>query len=397
MKVKNTVLTTLAIFAICNTGYAIAYDPREQHDMKPSVEVNLNVLDTLRNSVPMPTPSPSAPEHDFISEKPVKYATPKSAATKHTHHHKKHKTAHKHTARAQAAHAQKIDTAPEVRVTPSDQEPSPVMVTIPKDNTSGKPAAELPPLPSEPSKSPGLPPLPSESHGSVTPPPSSPTLPPLPEKKPEFIMGPSGQIIPSNPPAEAVPPPPSAAAPSSPPSVPALPPLPSAGETSGAIPPAGGLPEIPALPGAAPSPSIPPLPSASSSSAPSTLPVPPAPAAAAATSGAPAAADNGPPPDLRIVFNEAETDLPIGMSSQLDKIAAQLTSNPSLRVSITAYASGSDAVSIYPKRVSLARGIAVRNYLVTNKGIDVERITVKALGNKNEGGPANRVDLFIIK
>lgn len=87
----------------------------------------------------------------------------------------------------------------------------------------------------------------------------------------------------------------------------------------------------------------------------------------------------------------------MGMSSKLDAIATQLTSNPNLRVSITAYASGSDAVSIYPKRVSLARGIAVRNYLVSNKGIDVERITVKALGNKNEGGPANRVDLSVIK
>ena len=62
-----------------------------------------------------------------------------------------------------------------------------------------------------------------------------------------------------------------------------------------------------------------------------------------------------------------------------------------------AYASGGEASGIYPKRVSLARGIAVRNYLTTTKGVDIERVNVKALGNKSEDGPADRVDVFIIK
>src|SRR6185369_7589095 len=101
--------------------------------------------------------------------------------------------------------------------------------------------------------------------------------------------------------------------------------------------------------------------------------------------------------NLQIVFGANETDVPLNVTSKLDDVAMQLIKNPDERVSIVAYASGSDAISIYPKRVSLARGISVRNYLTTARNIDVERVTVKALGNKNEDGPSDRVDLFIIK
>jgi hypothetical protein len=68
------------------------------------------------------------------------------------------------------------------------------------------------------------------------------------------------------------------------------------------------------------------------------------------------------------VFNESETDVPLGSTGKLDALAA------------------------------LARGIAVRNYLTSTKGIDIERVNVKALGNKNaDGGPGDRVDLFVLK
>jgi outer membrane protein OmpA-like peptidoglycan-associated protein len=99
-----------------------------------------------------------------------------------------------------------------------------------------------------------------------------------------------------------------------------------------------------------------------------------------------------------IQFNESETDVPLASTGQLDTLAKRLTDNPALRVNIMAYAGGPETTGIYPKRVSLARGIAVRNYLTGNKGIDIERVNVKAMGNKNEGnGPGERVDVFVLK
>lgn len=102
-------------------------------------------------------------------------------------------------------------------------------------------------------------------------------------------------------------------------------------------------------------------------------------------------------PDLRLLFNETETDVPASLYPQLDSLAQKLVKTPKDRVNILAYSGTKKETGIYPKRVSLARGIAVRNYLTTNKGIDIERVNVRALGNKSEGGPTERVDLFIVK
>ncbi|MEI6729637.1 MAG: hypothetical protein WCL30_00105 [Pseudomonadota bacterium] len=106
------------------------------------------------------------------------------------------------------------------------------------------------------------------------------------------------------------------------------------------------------------------------------------------------ATSDKPTTDLQIVFNETETDVPISIAPKLDELAKKIGKN---RVNIVAYAGGPETSGVYPKRVALARGIAVRNYLVSKGNIDVENINVKALGNKNEGGPSDRVDLFIAK
>ncbi len=102
-------------------------------------------------------------------------------------------------------------------------------------------------------------------------------------------------------------------------------------------------------------------------------------------------------PDMRLIFSESETDVSQALFSQLDTVAAKLEQSPGTRVNILSYAGGKNENGIYPKRVSLARGIAVRNYLTTTKGIDIERVNVRALGNKSEGAAADRVDLFLVK
>jgi outer membrane protein OmpA-like peptidoglycan-associated protein len=48
------------------------------------------------------------------------------------------------------------------------------------------------------------------------------------------------------------------------------------------------------------------------------------------------------------------------------------------------------------RRVSLARALAVRAYLI-DQGIDSLRINVNAAGEKNPGGDPDRVDVYLKK
>jgi outer membrane protein OmpA-like peptidoglycan-associated protein len=57
-----------------------------------------------------------------------------------------------------------------------------------------------------------------------------------------------------------------------------------------------------------------------------------------------------------------------------------------------AYASGDDDEARRARRISLSRALAVRAYLI-NKGVRSTRMDVRALGNKVEGDPADRVDI----
>ena len=67
-----------------------------------------------------------------------------------------------------------------------------------------------------------------------------------------------------------------------------------------------------------------------------------------------------------------------------------MTANENLRVQVMAYASGTPETESQARRTSLARGLAVRQYLY-NKGIRSTRIDVRALGLKGNG--ADRVDV----
>ena len=138
--------------------------------------------------------------------------------------------------------------------------------------------------------------------------------------------------------------------------------------------------------------------------APGKMPDAPAPTADA---GEAPAATPGATPDLRIVFNSTETAVPLSMGDKLGTVAEQLQKDKNLRVTIMAYAGGSDeSGSSFPKRVSLARGVAIRNqigdHIAAKVGEDasrevLQRMNVKAMGSKNSGGEPDRVDLFIIK
>ncbi len=65
-----------------------------------------------------------------------------------------------------------------------------------------------------------------------------------------------------------------------------------------------------------------------------------------------------------------------------------------LNLQLLAYASGDEANASKARRLSLSRALEVRKYLM-EMGVRSTRIEVRALGNKIEGSPAERVDVVL--
>jgi hypothetical protein len=61
---------------------------------------------------------------------------------------------------------------------------------------------------------------------------------------------------------------------------------------------------------------------------------------------------------------------------------------------LVAYASGDADAGSQARRMSLSRALVVRGYLL-RRGVEGARLDVKALGNRSEGGPADRVDVIL--
>ena len=60
-----------------------------------------------------------------------------------------------------------------------------------------------------------------------------------------------------------------------------------------------------------------------------------------------------------------------------------------------AFAGGSSGSPSVARRLSLSRALAVRAFLI-EEGVRSTRIDVRALGNRAEGGPAERVDVVLV-
>lgn len=97
-----------------------------------------------------------------------------------------------------------------------------------------------------------------------------------------------------------------------------------------------------------------------------------------------------------IKFTPGNTELPASSQATLDTVATKLMANDALRVQLIAHATGSTDQAMEARRVSLARAVAVRAYLI-DKGVRSLRMDVRALGNRSDDGPAtDQVDLLII-
>jgi outer membrane protein OmpA-like peptidoglycan-associated protein len=96
---------------------------------------------------------------------------------------------------------------------------------------------------------------------------------------------------------------------------------------------------------------------------------------------------------LRIPFEEGSKVIPETVKGQIVGLIERMNSDYALQLQVLAYASGDDDEVGYARGVSLARALAMRNFLAEN-GLDLSRIEVRALGNTAQEDPADRVDLI---
>jgi outer membrane protein OmpA-like peptidoglycan-associated protein len=96
-------------------------------------------------------------------------------------------------------------------------------------------------------------------------------------------------------------------------------------------------------------------------------------------------------------FVVGKSELSKESQAQLNDIAVKLKQGQNARVNVKAYATsggGKDAGDgeVMAKRISLARGLAIRAYLI-DQGVSALRINVQPLGNNSGGGNPERVDV----
>jgi outer membrane protein OmpA-like peptidoglycan-associated protein len=95
---------------------------------------------------------------------------------------------------------------------------------------------------------------------------------------------------------------------------------------------------------------------------------------------------------VRLTFEPDSAVLSDAAKAQLDPLVAKLNTDYLLRVQVLAYADGDEDASSHARGISLARALAMRNYLAA-QGITMDRMDIKALGNTAQEEPADRVDL----
>ena len=97
---------------------------------------------------------------------------------------------------------------------------------------------------------------------------------------------------------------------------------------------------------------------------------------------------------MQIVFKSTASKLPDTAKAGLETLAAKLKGQPALRLHLLAYAGGESLSYGKARRLSLARAMSVRSYLIES-GVRSTRIDVRALGNKTAEEPLNRVDVTV--
>ena len=99
---------------------------------------------------------------------------------------------------------------------------------------------------------------------------------------------------------------------------------------------------------------------------------------------------------VRVGFTPGSTKLDSPAEENLKKIAGALQEDEALRIQLLAYAGATSDSASQARRLSLSRALAARSSLIS-QGVKSARIDVRALGNKSEGGPPDRIDIIVTK
>ena len=96
---------------------------------------------------------------------------------------------------------------------------------------------------------------------------------------------------------------------------------------------------------------------------------------------------------VRVPYEAESAVIPEPAKSELAALVEQLNADYLLRLQVLAYAGGDDDQSSHARGVSLARALAMRDYL-SAQGVTTDRMDIRALGNTAQEEPADRVDLI---
>ncbi len=97
---------------------------------------------------------------------------------------------------------------------------------------------------------------------------------------------------------------------------------------------------------------------------------------------------------VTVTFAPGSSDLPDNAVGALDRLAERLKADPNLRIQLVGFARTQVESASQARRLSLFRALSVRTHLM-KKGVRSTRMDVRALGNKEDDGPPDRVDLVV--
>lgn len=98
----------------------------------------------------------------------------------------------------------------------------------------------------------------------------------------------------------------------------------------------------------------------------------------------------------KILFDAGVSKLPSGSQDALKALVDKVIDQSNLRLQLLAYAGGDALSSSKARRLSLSRALSVRSFLIES-GLRSTRIDVRALGNRTDEEPVNRVDINVVE
>ena len=96
--------------------------------------------------------------------------------------------------------------------------------------------------------------------------------------------------------------------------------------------------------------------------------------------------------DTSLLFEVDSSELSSEAELELRSLAAALRHEADGEIQVLGFASGQDGAEDQARKLALSRALKVRSFLI-DEGIASARIRVRSLGDRAEGGPANRVDI----